>query len=165
MDIPVWSQDGRAGRWTDGFRRILWRRTLAPAKVCASGAARAQAAGMEKGLKFSGVIMRVVANADDSAVSAETTFLFEQGGDVFSARYRGGEIVDGYLIGRLTSEAQFLFRYVQADRGGNLDAGVSTGSVTTLPDGRLRLVEDYEWLTRPGRGQNVLEEISRDALP
>jgi hypothetical protein len=40
-----------------------------------------------------------------------------------------------------------------------LDAGVSEGVLDRLADGRLRLIEHYQWLTRPERGTNTFEEI------
>lgn len=105
-----------------------------------------------------GVRMTVSESGAQSVVNASTVFTFEQAGNVVSARYRGGEIVDGYLIGRL--EGWLLhFRYVQADRSGRLDSGVSEGVLDRLADGRLRLIEHYQWLTRPERGTNTFEEI------
>jgi hypothetical protein len=100
------------------------------------------------------------AAADASAVvSADTMLVFEQNDEVISARYRGGAIVDGYLIGLVEAPGRLRFRYVQADTAGNLDAGVSIGLLTRLGDGRLRLVEQFEWITRPGRGENIFEEV------
>ncbi len=78
---------------------------------------------------------------------------------MFSARYRGGEISDGYLIGRRHAGIWLAFRYVQADRTARIDAGVSTGVLDRLPDGRLQLVESYQWITRPGAGRHVLEAV------
>lgn len=105
-----------------------------------------------------GVRMTVAESEAQSVVNASTVFTFEQRGNVVSARYRGGEVVDGYLIGHL--EGWLLhFRYVQADRSGRLDSGVSEGVLDRLADGRLRLIEHYQWLTRPERGTNTFEEI------
>jgi hypothetical protein len=102
--------------------------------------------------------MTVAESEAQSVVNASTVFTFEQRGNVVSARYRGGEVVDGYLIGHL--EGWLLhFRYVQADRSGRLDSGVSEGVLDRLADGRLRLIEHYQWLTRPERGTNTFEEI------
>ncbi|MFI4921508.1 MAG: hypothetical protein ACHQAZ_07690, partial [Gammaproteobacteria bacterium] len=36
---------------------------------------------------------------------------------------------------------------------------VSTGKVEHLPDSRLRLIEEFQWLTRPESGTNVFEEL------
>jgi hypothetical protein len=109
-------------------------------------------------LDFNGRRMRTASTAASGVVSSETVLVFEQVRDVVSARYRGGSIVDGYLIGRLDG-ATLKFRYVQADVHGNLDAGVSIGKIERLPGGRLRLVEEFQWLTRPEGGTNVFEEI------
>ena len=107
---------------------------------------------------FNGIRMRTASTATSGVVSGDTILVFEQTGDVVSARYRGGAIIDGYLIGRLEG-ATLKFRYVQADTGGNLDAGVSTGMIERIGDGRLRLTEHFQWLTRPESGTNVFEEI------
>ena len=102
--------------------------------------------------------MTVANSGAHSVVNASTVLTFEQQGNVVSARYHGGEIVDGYLIGHLEGWS-LRFRYVQADRSGRLDAGVSEGVLDRLADGRLRLIEHYQWLTRPERGTNTFEEI------
>lgn len=98
-------------------------------------------------LEFSGRRMRPTSTGASGVVSNDTTLVFEQIGNVVSARYRGGPVVDGYLIG-LREAATLQFRYVQADIHGNLDAGVSTG-----------IIEHFQWLTRPGRGTNIFEEV------
>jgi hypothetical protein len=109
---------------------------------------------------LNGIAMRTTSSDVSGVVSAMTTLRFEQVGGVVSARYRGGPIVDGYLIGHLTGTA-LRFRYVQADVDGRLDAGISDGSLERLGDGRLRLIERFQWLTRPEHGTNVFEEVSR----
>ncbi len=65
---------------------------------------------MIEALSLYGVRMRAVSGSEGAAVSAETLFEFEQTGDLFSARYRGGEIADGYLIGKLHSGGELEFR-------------------------------------------------------
>ncbi|QEE30215.1 hypothetical protein FTW19_20880 [Terriglobus albidus] len=93
-------------------------------------------------------------------MSGQTILEFKQTNDMVSAHYRGGSIVDGYLIGTLDSAGTSLrFCYVQIDLHGNVDAGVSTATISHLQDGRVRLEESFQWLTRPGRGNNVFEEI------
>jgi hypothetical protein len=111
-------------------------------------------------LDLDGMRMAVANSGVHSVVSASTVLTFEQQGNVVSARYRGGEIVDGYLIGHLEG-ASLMFRYVQADVSGQLDAGVSEGVLDRLADGRLRLIEHYQWLTRAEQGTNTFEEIAQ----
>lgn len=108
--------------------------------------------------EFSGRRMRPTSADASGVVSNETILVFQLIGNVVSARYRGGPVVDGNLVGLLEA-ATLQFRYVQADIHGNLDAGVSTGIIEHLSDGRLRLIEHFQWLTRPGCGTNVFEEV------
>ena len=104
--------------------------------------------------------MRVIAADPDGVVSRQTILEFKQTSDLVSARYRGVAIVDGYLIGRLDPAGTSLrFCYVQVDLYGGMDAGSSTGTIDKMQDGRLRLIEEFRWLTRSGRGINVFEEI------
>ncbi len=110
-------------------------------------------------MSLQGVRIRALAGSAGSVISRETLFEFEQTGDLFSARYRGGEIAEGYLIGRRHAGGALEFRFVQADRTARIDAGVSTGVLGRLSDGRLQLVESFQWTTRREAGRNVLEEV------
>lgn len=114
---------------------------------------------MSGALCLNGVKMRLTSGAATAAVSCETLFEFEQEGSTFSARYRGGAILDGYLIGQLKASNQYEFRYVQSDLSGILDAGHATGVFVRMPNSRLRMVENFQWSTRPEAGQNVYEEV------
>lgn len=116
--------------------------------------------GGQAPVSLDGVRMATASTSAIGVVDAETILVFEQAGDLFSARYRGGSIWDGLLVGRMLGEDRVEFRYVQLDRSGAMDQGVSTGTLTRLADGRLQLVERFEWLTRVGGGENVFEEIT-----
>jgi hypothetical protein len=92
------------------------------------------------------------------ACSSETVLEFQQDHNLISATYRGGPVVDGYLIGVLNG-SQVRFRYVQADVSGNVDAGVSDGTFSRLPNGKLQLTEHFLWYTRPDSGTNIFVEL------
>ena len=47
-----------------------------------------------------------VENAEQGEVSSETRFDFEQDGDRIYARYSGGDIVDGHLLGAVARRAR-----------------------------------------------------------
>ena len=107
--------------------------------------------------------MRASSTDSGGVVSGETILELEQTSDVVSGRYRGGTIIDGYLVGKLDPTGTSLrFCYVQVDLCGNVDAGSSIGTIDEMPDGRLRLIEGFQWFTRSGHGTNVFEEV-RDA--
>ena len=104
--------------------------------------------------------MRVVQTAPNGVVGNETIFRFSQAGSVVEARYSGGRIVTGYLVGIL-QEDSLSFRYCQVSDGVRIDGGASSGRLESLSDGRLRLVESFTWDSRGGDGGvNIFEEIA-----
>jgi catechol 2,3-dioxygenase-like lactoylglutathione lyase family enzyme len=51
------------------------------------------------------------------------------------------------------------FSYSQLTSSGTLDSGHSTDRIEVLEDGRLRLHESWEWDSRSGSGESLLEEL------
>jgi len=103
--------------------------------------------------------MRAVATATGGQVDANTLFTFAQEGSTVWARYAGGAVELGYLVGSVTSGG-FVFRYSQVDRRGEVHGGRSVCDIALLPDGRVRLLEHFSWESREGSGTNVLEEVA-----
>lgn len=99
-----------------------------------------------------------VANADAGEVDTDTRFEFEQDGDRISARYAGGAVETGYLLGTFDGRAWDV-RYVQRNEAGETATGHSVGVATWLEDGRVRIEDEWEWESKPGRGESVLEEV------
>jgi hypothetical protein len=104
--------------------------------------------------------MFVSSTADNGVVSGDTCLVFTQRGTRVAARYSGGRITRGWLVGQWVDNT-LDFRYAQREDGGAIHAGHSECSVQELPDGRLQLVEHFAWSTRPGSGVNVFEELPR----
>jgi len=102
--------------------------------------------------------MRVCGATPDSIVDASTTITFEESDGAVSARYSGGNIRLGLLVGK-RSGADVVFRYAQLAADGSLDGGVSKCELSLTDDGRMRLTEHYTWESRPGGGVNVFEEV------
>jgi hypothetical protein len=109
-----------------------------------------------------GVWMRPVVATSHGEVNRETLFSFSQQGPIVSARYAGGAVQLGLLIGTLSDE-RLAWRHVQTDHGGRLDSGHALCELMQLPDGRIRLTEHFSWDSREGSGSNVLEQISSDS--
>ena len=101
--------------------------------------------------------MFVSSTADNGVVSGETRLVFFQRGTRVAARYAGGPIARGWLVGQWADDT-LHFRYAQREDGCGIHGGRSACHVHELPDGRLRLVEHFIWSTRPGSGVNVFEE-------
>lgn len=106
--------------------------------------------------------MRVVSTAEAGEVNLDTLFEFTQDASVVSARYVGGQIRLGFLVGTMRDQ-ELRFRYAQVDSSGRLDGGSSTCEIGRLEDGRIQLVEHFEWDSREGSGTNIFEEVDVNA--
>ena len=106
-----------------------------------------------------GLMLRVVSSDKAGDVDPATTLAFEQAGPMTWARYEGGKVRLGFLLGAL-SGSRLECRYVQMANDGQIDGGHSTCVVGVMPDGRVRVTERFQWDTRYGSGTNVFEEIS-----
>jgi hypothetical protein len=101
---------------------------------------------------------RAVAEVDGGDVGPETMFRYaEEDGEIW-ATYVGGRIRRGYLVGTRDGD-RLDFRYAQLSEGGQTATGHAVSRITTLPDGRLRLEETWEWESREGSGTSAVEEI------
>lgn len=102
--------------------------------------------------------MHVTGTAAVGVVNAATIFEFHQEGSRIWCRYAGGDVTDGFLLGNIVGDTMH-FAYVQCERNGRLDAGVSEGDLGRTSDGRIQMRERFRWLTREGSGTNVFEEL------
>ena len=105
-----------------------------------------------------GVKMFVNTTALNGEVSRETILEFKQIGAIVSATYSGGNINHGCLVG-IIEEDRLEFRYAQVGSDGRLDGGHSSCEISKLEDGRLKIVENFQWESREGSGTNIFEEL------
>ena len=107
--------------------------------------------------------MFVSSTATNGVVGADTRLVFSQRGDRVVARYSGGHVARGWLIGRWRGD-QLMCRYAQREGSSAIHGGRSVCDVQRLDDGRTRIVEHFTWTTRVGSGTNVFDEVASEAL-
>lgn len=91
-------------------------------------------------------------------VSADTVFEYrERDGEVW-ATYDGGAVRRGYLVGTRSGDTLDI-RYVQLNGDGETSSGHCSSTIQVLPDGRLRLDEQWRWESRAGGGTSLVEEL------
>ena len=112
-------------------------------------------------MNLNGRTMRVVQTAPNGIVGKDTIFQFSQTGDIVEARYSGGRIAIGYLVGILVGDL-LSFRFCQISDQVGIDGGASRGRLERLSDGRLRIVESFTWESRDGNGVNIFEEVAKE---
>lgn len=114
----------------------------------------------EEPISLNKVKMNVVKTDASGVVNHETIFDFSQNKDAVTATYAGGKIQQGFLVGKITKGNELTFSYCQMQKDGKLDNGKSTCEISKNPDGKIILVEHFEWASRPGEfGTNVFQEI------
>jgi hypothetical protein len=113
---------------------------------------------MPNAANLDGVTMFVSSTAEGGVVDAMTRIVFRQRGARVVARYHGGRIRRGLLVGAV-SGAVLTFRYLQVEVSGAIHGGRSTCDIALTSGGRIRIVERFTWTTRNGHGTNVFDEF------
>ena len=103
--------------------------------------------------------MKAVATDPNGVIGIDTYFHFRQDGQNVSAEYSGGRVNKGFLVGIVEGD-RLRFRYCQLESDGSLNGGESNCELERK-DGLLRIVEDFQWESREGGGQNVIQEIAK----
>jgi hypothetical protein len=91
-------------------------------------------------------------------VGAETIFEYVEEDGIVHARYGGGAVRLGFLVGTRSGDV-LQFRYAQVRADGTTATGRCESRIEPLPDGRLRLHETWAWESQDGSGTSVVEEI------
>lgn len=109
---------------------------------------------------YDGLIFRSVANAGSGEVDGETRFHYRQAGAVVWATYEGGAIVKGTLTAKVETSGVLDMRYALVNLQGALMTGRCRSTPERLPDGRIRLHEDWQWTSGDGSsGRSVIEQV------
>ena len=110
-------------------------------------------AGSLEGRRF-----RVAAMDAEGEASEATVFEYHERDGVVWARYEGGAVRLGFLVGTRRSD-RLDFRYSQLSESGETSNGHCSTTISKLAEGRLRLDEVWEWESKPGSGTSAIEEI------
>ncbi|GAA3586334.1 hypothetical protein GCM10022222_83740 [Amycolatopsis ultiminotia] len=97
--------------------------------------------------------------AETGAGSSYPVGYYHQDGDLVWAEFSGGAVRVGRLVGHRSPEGTLSAGYVQLLAGDRLVSGTVVTTASRLPDGRLRLRE--EWQRGDGStGVSYLDEIT-----
>jgi hypothetical protein len=111
-----------------------------------------------RAINLDGAVMYVSSTDDRGVVDAETRLYFTQKESRVFARYSGGSIRRGCLVGTLYG-SELAFRYTQVEDSGQIHGGRSICEVQCWEQAGLRVLEHFTWATRSGSGTNIFEEI------
>ncbi|WP_163339331.1 n-acetylglutamate synthase [Desulfopila sp. IMCC35008] len=111
--------------------------------------------------KLEGKTFQSIENMVNGEVSSDTFFHYHQSGELITADYSGGKIVQGHLLGKMLDNGDLTFSYHHLNTDGELMFGKCTSSLEVLPDGRLKYIEQWQWLTGDrSQGTSQIVEIN-----
>ena len=103
---------------------------------------------------------RSVSNTSNGEVGSETFFYYQQEGNIVTARYSGGSIVEGRLIALVDTEGVLDMRYHHVNTAHELMTGTCVSKPEVLANGKLRLHETWQWTSGDkSSGTSIIEEI------
>ncbi|GJQ61299.1 MAG: hypothetical protein SCALA702_03520 [Melioribacteraceae bacterium] len=111
-------------------------------------------------LNINGKKFRGVSNTPNGEVSGDTIFVYSQDGDNISAKYCGGNIKIGHLLGKIEESGKLNFNYHHISVNNELHAGKCHSTPEVLSDGRIRFYEEWKWYSDDqSEGNSIIEEI------
>lgn len=109
---------------------------------------------------YDGCVFAAATNSAGGDVDGSTLFHYHQAGSVVWGTYSGAAIRFGTLIAVVASDGSLDMRYHHVARDGTIKAGVCRSRPERMPDGRIRLHEDWRWTEGgSGSGASVIEEV------
>lgn len=101
-----------------------------------------------------------VSNSGSGEVDGETRFHYRQIDNVLWGTYSGGSIKHGTLNGLVFADGRLDFRYTHVNQDDVIMTGRCLSTPELLPDGRIRLNEEWTWTSGDlSSGVSVVEEI------
>ena len=101
-------------------------------------------------INYDGRVFASAANAPNGEVSTQTTFHYHQREDIVWAEYSGGEVIKGFLPGTASDSGVLNFTYQHVNSQKQMRAGICESMSEQLPDGRLLMLEKWQWLNGDG---------------
>lgn len=99
-------------------------------------------------------------NTANGDCNAETRFHYRQRGARVWATYGGGRVHFGALVAIGDLEGRLDMRYHHVDANGRLRTGTCKATPELLPDGRLRLHEEWRWTNGDqSAGRSIVEGL------
>ncbi|KOX24276.1 hypothetical protein ADL05_00045 [Nocardiopsis sp. NRRL B-16309] len=102
-------------------------------------------------------VFEVAETSGASAISPGARFEFRERDGRVEARYSGGAVEQGFLLGRREGD-RVTAAYTQMDTAGRARTGTTAMRLTGEGDGGLVLVEDFTWSDGTA-GRNVLRSV------
>lgn len=110
-------------------------------------------------MNYNNKVFKPISNTENGETSNETIFQYKQVGNIVTATYSGGKIIQGHLIGLVDSFGNIEMRYHQVNDKNELMTGICKSKHEILANGKIRLHEAWEWTSGDkSTGTSIIEE-------
>jgi len=110
-------------------------------------------------MNYNNKVFKPISNTDNGETSNETIFHYKQVGNIVTATYSGGKIIQGHLIGLVDSFGNIEMRYHQVNEKNELMTGICKSTPEILANGKIRLLEEWKWTSGDkSTGTSIIEE-------
>ncbi len=93
-------------------------------------------------------------------VTSDLIFHYQQTGNILTCEYHGKNILKGHLLGLVDANGIIEMRYHQIHKNGELMTGVCTSKPEIMENGKIRLIEEWQWTSGDqSKGNSILEEL------
>jgi len=145
-----------------GYSPVKYEKIITPSKdvLCFNVMGKAVHEAVEGKISFNNRMFASVSNTKNGEVSSATTFHYHQNKNLVWAEYKGGEIVEGFLIGTSDENSHLNFTYEHTNQAGEIRTGKCVSTPEILPNEKIRLLEQWQWTNGDcSTGQSIIEEI------
>lgn len=87
-----------------------------------------------------------VANTANGDVNGATRFYYQQKGKVITAKYEGGIVQVGSIVGQMIGHNEFEICYQHLTLNGELKTGQCKTKIELLDNDVIKLIEEWQWL-------------------
>lgn len=99
-------------------------------------------------------------NSDNGEVSTSTIFHYYQRKHIVWAEYSGGEIEQGFLVGKIVDEEYLEFVYHHINTQLELMTGKCKSKVFLNESGKIMLTENWQWTCKDfSKGASIMIEV------
>tara|TARA_R110001632_G_scaffold158567_1_gene276619 strand:- start:867 stop:1202 length:336 start_codon:yes stop_codon:yes gene_type:complete len=101
-----------------------------------------------------------IVNSENGETSDFTVFEYKQNGNILTSEYKGGQILQGHLLGLVDENGNIEMRYHHVNKKGELMTGICHSIPEMTAEGKIRLHENWQWTSGDkSSGKSILEEI------
>ena len=91
---------------------------------------------------------------------SDTIFSYHQNGNVVWGTYEGGTIIFGNFLAQTDEQGHLDLRFQHVNIKGDIMTGTCQSTPEIMPDGRIRLHEDFQWTSGDfSHSTSTVEEI------